>query len=974
MGDYLKLIDAGAELAGLKDELDLIEALADTAQKWELVASKIDGATTLEKFLDTLARDISGDQVKQAFGLAGLGEAHATLARLMGKLTAGADKIPDQVKTLFNPLSTFANGSSGVVEWKLSGKEEAELGKDVKLGIQGGGALRFEAAAKAKIGETELDRLLRLGASLNAKATAAGTLPIRWGTIGGAGEASVDVALDYYYRPADAASFYGVALAERIVNLPDPFDYGSVWDAFQSPLGLQGIVYSFTDKASAKVDLAVSASGSLTKDILADVELTFGATASTDNRFLLSLRAVEEGAVRKIEAVLSRARTNEAGASVGIGLTVDLSTPFARVREVLNRAITKSNAVIGKIAPYLKPGTLLRTGVTDLVEEKAKRLIADEDLRKALLADIATATGKPPADESALVGWLTAKLTDEIDARAKDLTDLSAGATDRMIANVLAGLPAPLRDQAGDKVKAELKPLIDQVAEQFKKTVGDLVALPGGALHEALEEIGATVGAQVDRLDKAMEPVRKLIDRYNDLLKKAKSFADDAARAKVTASVTLEELWKWGAEEKIVGIFGARSMAAAKLFDQISRGAVEDVRKLLLDGSPTDDFDLTEAKSLLKRKAQRTSKSKVEIVLFGFGTTGTVALDGKAEMTIDGNGDIQVDAEGKLDKRFKGRGEGRELTLVDTFSLRLAKAAAGTIAAERRIESGVSIADTDASLKLTELTGFVRSLGKVGLVTARAEDLATKQFQAWSAGAEAIAADVGAKLLLTHDQAKVLMMLDQRDKNRLNQAAALKVINCGIAALTEADARNMSQIKVALNKFFLAWGLDPMPLPHLIYAILYTEPTNSPIALPRLVDEYIDKKPNADMRVLISEMRYMEALTGLIEEMGSIYLATPNIAAGGKEQWSEWDYAAAEHRIACHGGRWLYTGGGLFRMSPEVARSTIAFLIAFCDLAGIPRAKPGTAVPAGGDAMALTLSRRTDPDRIAETVTLTQAA
>ncbi len=975
MGDYLKLIDAGAELAGLKDELDLIEALADTAQKWALVASNIEGATTLDKFLDTLAKDISGDQVKQAFELAGLGDAHATLARLMGKLTAGADKIPDQVKTLFNPLSTFANGSSGVVEWTLSGKEEARLGTRITLGLQGGGALRFDAAGKAKIGETELDRLLRIGASLNAKASAAGTLPIRWGTIKGTADASVAVSLDYLFQPSNRSTLYAAAIAERIVALPDPFDYGSVWKAFQAAeLGLAGLVYSFTDSASAKVDLAVSASGSLTKDILADVKLTFGVRGSRESKFLLGLRKVPQG----IEATLSRGSAHEAGATLGITVGFDLSAPVGRVREVLNRAVAKSDEVIGKITPYLTPGTWLRKQFHEELGAAAERLIRNEALRKAVLADLESATGEREAGDPAIVAHLTAILTDAVDDQAKKLTNLAEDARDGIVGQILAALPEPVRAPAADQLRVELKPFVDHAVKGLKGALEDLVDNHRDKLKGALKKLNVELSGAVDRADQLLEPVRKLIDQYNQLLTKAKEFANDAARAKAVAKISQDELWTWGAEEKLVGTFTAESEAATRLFETISRGKVDKLRELLLSGSPTADFDLDESASYLKRSAGRTSTTNVEVVLFGFGATGSVKIDGHADILIDGNGDVQVDAKGKLEERFKGGGEEREVSFVNTFQLRLAKALASTAGGQRSIEAGVTISDKDQSMKLEELTGFIRSLEKTSLVAGHIDELAAAQFAAWlPAGKRALAADLKAKLQLSHEEMTKLMMLGQRTNGRLTKDALLTIIRTSIAALDEARVRKIAAVNAGVTTLVRELGLPRRELPEFIL-----DRMNGDTDLKELERQYPPRgsfdRP-AEVHEFLNELKYASALCTIIQRIGDIYTATPAVGAGAlRDGMDEGGYADAQKSVAQAGARWLSTGGGL-KLSPEVTPTTLAFMIAICALAGIPRVKrenrnmTGHGPAEAAEIMTLSMSRR-DGDKIKETVGLTQAS
>jgi hypothetical protein len=982
MSDYLKLLEQAADVAGLGDELALLEALKDIATSWRGLigqAKKIDGVDSAEALLNAIVKNIDDPRLNPLFEkVPGVRE---KLDALFKKIGALKDKIPEKYWKLLEPLSTYEAGVDGKVDWGLSGEKKAELGSRVKLGVKGDAKLQLDAAAGATIGTAELHPLLRIGVDAGVEANANGELPVRWGTITGSLEASVDVGLDYYFDPPASTPLYAVAVAERIVTLPDPFDFASVWEAFQQH-DLAGIVYHFTDSAKAKVDVALGVSGGFGEKVLAEAKLSLGASVSADNKFNLALRGLPKaGDARPVEIFLARESGKEIGIDVGIGVVVKFDASVARLREILNQAVAKSDALLGEITPYLTPGTWLRERFGEEVDAAAKKLIDDPalaGLRDALVADIKSVAGAGEPGEPAVIALLKDKVTGAIDDGAKELTGFGDAAREKVIDRVTGALPGPIGAQAAaalrEKTKDAIGPLVDKVAGAFKAKLGELIDRPGHALGKALKTANAAANEKIDALDQALEPLRKLIDRYNDLLHKVKTIANDAARTRITANVTLEESWKWGEEEKIVGTFDAATPEAAEVFEQISRGDVEALKALLLDviggrRVPVPGFTLGKD-SHIKFTAGRTSTGSFELVAFGFGESGSVALDGEASVMIDADGKVQVDASGSLKRRFKTGSEEREVSFVDTFALTAARATAGTTDEVRTIEVGVAISHVDKSLKFKELKGFVASLAGAGLVSTDTVAAAEKQFGLWSPDGSAIAADLAVKLELSLAQIRTLMQLDQRVNGRLSDAAKRKLIAAATAAAVSLGARR-SNIEHGALSVARQFDIDEKPIADFLLDRVNEAGTGNDFS-----KQIGPKETDVDLNAFLAEYKRMLGLVGLVQTMGDIFTATPQIAgppvAGA---WSVGDYAEAEHRVAMFSGRWLQTGGGFWRISDEVAGVTVIFLATVCDLVGLRRLVDGRPRPDGVDIMALNFSRRSaDGESVTAKVALTQAA
>lgn len=988
MADFLKLLDTGAGMVGLEDELELIAALAEIGKSWrELVdqAKTIDGADSAQALLAAIIENVDDPKLDPLFEK--LPGAREKLKALLQKVGALKDKIPEKYWRLLEPLSVYEGGEDGKVEWALDGEKDAQLGGKVKLGVKGAASLRLDAAASAKVGETDLKPLLLIGAQGEVKADASGKLPIQWGSIEASVEASVSVGLDYYFDPATSTPLYAVAVAERILNLPDPFDYQSMWQAFQGELGLAGIVYHFDDSAKAKVGVALGLSGGFEDKVLAEVKLGLSALAAIENRFHVSLRALPKaGGVCPVEIILARGSTKEGGIGVDIGIKVDFDAAVAPLRDILNKAIAKSEDVLGRIAPYLAPGTWLRDKFGEEVEAAATSLLGDPaltGLRDALVADLKSIVGAPEPGDSALVALLSEKLTGAIDDAAGDLTELGEAGRAKLVARVVAALPAGLGDQAGaaldEKTRALVGPLVEKAAGALEEELKKLVALPDHAFGKALKEANAAASKNIDRVDEALAPVRTLIDRYNDLLGKVKTYANDTTRTRLAATIKLEESWKWGEEEKIVGRFDAGSDAAAQVFEEITRGKVEKLKARLLDNiaaaragaaplEPTPGFTLLPG-SRIKYSASRTSKAGLELTLLGFGESADVLLSGDADLIIDVDGKVQVDSHSNLKKRFKAGKESREISFVDTYALRIARAGGPSADDVRAIDVGVGISHIDEELKRDELEGFVKSLAGAGLVTSDTTPLALAKFDAMAGGKTKITADLVAKLALNDAQLRTLMDIDNRRMaadGKVSDDYKKRIVRTALQASVAAEVQNLGQLKVAADRVS---GL-PVPDVDTLGKVLFARLGQSRAIL----DGISGQETAGDRRAFAAALRRMEAMTGLIWAMGEVYLATPKVdETSPPGAWSVGEFTKKQKLIADCGNRWLQTGGGFFGISDGVSKTTVAFLATMCDLIGLPRLIDGEPIGQGIDIMSLHLVHR-DGDKVLTDVPLTQAA
>lgn len=970
MADYLNLLEKGAGAFGLEDDLALIESLVELAEKWSELAGKIEGAASAEDFIVTFAGDIDGATVREAFAAAGLSELHGKLAAPLSRLTARLGRVPEKYKMLLRPMSEFnaadAPANSGLVEWTiLDAHREFEADEAFSFDLGATAALAFEAGDRpALAGAPAAGPLLRLSAEAGCRAKAGATIPIKFGSVSGGAEAKLETGLDYFFDTGAADALYGLAVATRLPSLPNPFSFDGLWEAFAAS-DLSAVMCRLTASTEAKIQIAVADSGSFGPDLLAELALTVGAAATSERHYVLIFQSVPaaDGAAPNIRVTMTRDTESERKLNLGLKIGLDFSSLTGRVHELLKRAVEKSDRILAEITPYLRPGTFLQDQLGGLIDAQASQLIADDGLREALVRDLRGTIGVDVSDRSALEAWLAGRLAAAIDAAAAKITDQAGAVRDKALERLgdsrIAAFSEPAIHQA---IAEQIDPLVAQVSERFRSKLLELI--PNNLLGRALERAGVAVSGRIDSLDEALAPVRDFIGRYEDLLAKAVELADDESRARMMARLQIEEAWQFGTNDRIVGTFSARSDAARTVFEDITRGRLDALRSLVLGGSPTADFTL-DPQSSIRRFAGRTTTVEHEIVLFGFGGSGRVKLDGSAALLIDADGRIQVDTRGALEAHYKGWSEKREVSLVNTFSLVRAKALSGSLQDSPSIEMGVSISHLDESLKLDEMQGFVRSLEEAGLVPAGTGTAATRQFAGWAgsvAPRAALAADLNARLWLTRTECERLMHLGDRGADgRLSDSVRQRLVRLAVDELDRAGARNRRALNVGKRKVEQEFGLPELGMPDFLLLLMRLEQARGDQKLV-LSEAYRPRERNTDIQAVISEVARMKGLIGTVQTMGDIYLAQPRTGAQSPPgSWDETHYRDAQHALAGYGNRWVVAGGFLGTIMEDVPPVTVAFLSLVSKLAGIGS-------PA--DAVSLTLTRRKTEETVAETAVL----
>lgn len=941
MGESRTLLLTAIDAAGLSDEAELVKALGVLVGNWAKLADEITGAGSALALVRAIADGTTDDNVKKAFEKVGAADALATLQKGATRLKALLDKVPETVITLLEPIGKFderAGGQRdrGVISWPFLDKNVAgpakaaaagEAGYALSLGAKA--SLTIEAGDTWPYSDPMPDALLRMRADGSLEAKGSATLPFSVGQIGVTASAAAGFALEYYFAVPDQSTIYALAVGKRLGKLVDPFHFDSVWEGFAGS-DLAGIHYEFTGSTAVNVSVSVADSAALASAVKVDLGATISVGFKLDGKYFLTFRAgprAGDGSPQII-ATLSRQRSNTTDLGLKLGVTVDLSTLAQKVHSVLTRAMGEWDKVLKEITPYLSPGTWLQGQAAGLIQKEAAALVADAGLRDALVRDLQGAIGVGAPTESQLVDWLTGQLTGALDAAqgwAKD----KVGAATSLLDNLGRGLPALGQDEIRKKLEGSADKLVDAAAKGLKDKVDDLFGKDPAGIDQALQRLGAAAGKAVKKADDALAGVRALIDRYDALFRKVLAATEDASRAKLSAAIQIEESKVNSTTVEIEGTFLAPSDGAKKVFHALTQGDFNTLLRLFDGGSGGAGFSLDVGKSSLKRYAGSTGKVGIDLVLFGFGISGSELLSAEADVLVDGTGKVQVDAKASLKKRFKGLDAEREIELVSSFSLVLAKAlAAAPPVADRNIGLAVTMGHIDDGLKRKEVERFVGSLVEAGFVGQPALTLATDTFTRWIGNPGSNGKLAGSLLL----------------KLALDRKALAQLLSLGSAVLPDERARmivhsafdRLRQKKTDREEIEGTIGFLNQVLPGRSLEDLLMDPGRTQRAL-------LTDLPGTHIRGIASENKlFMEAVNmsagmrDMVEKLRQIYFSKPEEQEDDNPAtWSPKDYRDAERDSVKAVRNWLQLNSVLFWTDSKVHPRMIAFLEMVASLAGL---------------------------------------
>jgi len=959
MAEYKKLLLTGAKALKLDDELAMLEAVRAAVKEWSALKARLSEIAlrdfpSLEALLLEAAAFLDSANVKAAFEAAGLKSAYAGLVAFAAKVKAQLGDVPQVLKDLLTAVDSFPEGTAGDLSWKIAVSDKPVIKTDqYGLNLGASAAVGLDPAVRWPDDPADGPLLLKVHAGGELKANAKGALPFA-----GKAEVGVDASLkaeiDYYFRRSPGV-LYVSAVADGLAQVPDPFDFDSVWKAFNTP-ALEGVTYLFDGKAGANLQVRITDAIPLSAGIVADIGATVAVAATIGQSYQLKLRRKAAGAAA-FRAELSRQRHTEATLTAELKVEADLGAITGPVIAAFKTAVEKWDAAIRQITPFLSPGTLLRAKLADQLEA----LVGEDLFRNAVLSDINGALGLRDDDESAVVDWLTNKVTEAIDKSSVLAGSQGSAAIDRLWSELGKTLPAVTRLVDGDPaadLKARLEARLKEVEEDLKKAAKDqLDQFGGAALKAAIEKAGAVVNGAVNTADDAFKAVRELLTYYDKVIHDTFKAAKAAAEKKATARIFREETRSTGLEVEVTGDFSAHSPIVSKVFEAMTHGSLQRLVQMIDDDNQPDGFELIRDKSSITRFSKTKVKDGLEIVFLGISLSAITEGATSVKIKTDGNGDVHVNTSAELTKRFSIQKRVREVSFAQTHALVQARATRGTPdAGTPTFDVGIGARFEDKSLTWGQVEAFIGALRQAGLAPGNVEASARSAFNGWAGTSGKIDGDVSVALHLVGDAIERFLLTGKRGAdNKLTDAGKLEVIRAGLAALEKRgkvnDALFVPGAGVARQQFLIDPGdisVVELILRHR-QGILTTESaagTRPPDA----------EKPDAQNVVGVlgaSKPRYVEFLrqgyvlmnlVDLVDVMGQTYLAAP-AGVGQSSGWTQAQYDAAQATMVASARAWLTMVDSVtsfFQSDPS--DRTMAFLMATARLAGLAPAATGGVV------------------------------
>ncbi len=923
MGDFVQLIGKGAEFAGFGEDLAAIEAIVAMAGRWAAMDVTPAGFASLEALLEAALADLDSQAVKDAFAALGAEGARAQVAALLAKVNKVAGAVPGWVKTLLSPVSGFSPGAPGALSWEpLAADETLGLGAGLSLGASGKAALGLSAGAVWPGGDAAKG-LLRIGAHGEIGAKAGAAIPFSLGAVKADGSAGASVDLDYYYDLAGSGVLYGIAVAERLPLLPNPFDFGSVWEAAQRA-DFAGAVFEFEGDAQASVAVSLAYSGVPLNGVNVDLGAAVSFAASFKRGYRIAVRRAAEGGLA-VEMSRSALDANTLGASIGV--TVALPALAAKVQTFLTQAIETWDGELEKVKPFLSPGSYLQEQLGGQVSAAAARLVSDPGLRAAVERDLNGVFGIDTGDESAVAEWLETMLRGAVDKQSAALIGDATAAAEAAYGELAGSIPAFAEADIRAKLTAELAGLAAKAKDAVTGVVDSLFReVDLKKLGKALGGAGAASDKVVASLDDALARVREILDRYNGLLHDVVAKAQEAAKQKLTIAIQAENSRSRTLDVRVSGRFTANSAAAAEAFGSFARGDLEALGRIAGGANSPADFVLDAANSSSKLSLLRKGSIGAEVVAFGLGAKFSSAISASVEVEIDGFGNVRIASQGEMKKLFSGNGEERELSFADSIGLAYSRKL-GDAAISPSVEMGVSVIYRDEELRRDELTAFTAGLRDAGLVAADADARAQAALARWALPEKQPPVDMSAKLWLEGDAAVKALCLDRREGGALTTEARLDLIARALAGLRAGDAINTGLVRTALQK--LRKGQESEA------ETIFRLPRN---AVQHEAGGFGPHNPVVpDVKYFLQVHDMLRGFVRLIDAAGQAYLSTPAGSVAAPGEWTADMYLDAQSRIASGSRGWLSTGQVfIFWARKGMGPRTVVMMKLLRELAGDP--------------------------------------
>jgi hypothetical protein len=981
MTGLLDIVRFGGQTAGLNIRANWLQPLAELAGRWHEVAGQIStlAAADIHSFdglMAFLLEHRDDPAVKQAFAALGLDPLERALEQFHETYAA----LPDEVKRLCAPLSAAAQ--AGPIELPLgtlSGQQDLGAGKST---------LALEAAADASLAcapaaawSVDADGLpaglIALTLTGHLGATGNGKVPFRFGSAGASAQAALACELSYFHRPPASDPPFAAALVSCLPDLPVPFELAPIW-ASMIEGRLEGLRLAIEGHSQVELDISIGQSADLPKVLFGTLGITGKVGLKRKGSYSLSIHAAgsAEHGDRHLVVALSHDRANAASWGVGVGLELDLAPLLGRLHAVLVDALGTWSDELERLKPFLHPGTWIAEHLQPELEQVAAGLLQDGELREALTQDLGLLFAPVESADSKLAKALAERIGGKIGEVAGVASDGAEEKAREIVARLCAALPALVRDPVREKLEEGIASLIGSFRTELDRELNGIVgSVKPKKIGEALNEAGLEVEGALHTADEALSGLRRLLERFDALFHELVLKTEESAKKKVGAQLAFEEAHESGFELDVLATIDALTPEAEAIVRALARGDWVPVQRLLASGGAVPGLTLDPQRSSLALFSRVSRKTGFAFVLFGLEMSAQELLSAEAEIVALGNGVIAVAARGELAMSKEGPREGRSAGLVSGYDLLLAKAqepdaiGAGP-APQRSIALGVTATHKDKSLKAVEVTGFLRSLSGVGLISQERVDRAQQVYESWPVTPEgdAPAGDIAVTMRLGEPGLRRLLELGrditrelaadapQHRTRRCFEVALDAMLSTGRLdedelshALRDPQAQAKFRVNVAVS--------DREWLLLFLLAVRRAGGVRVERHRERVGAVLDDEGPRFSS--IVNAMRAMSALADMLQLMAAIYDAEP--ARGTHEDgWTQKDYRRAEEHLAAAAREWLgLNSKWIFWFSQGMGKKTAALLLA---LAALSQDSDVASVGQGADSLfSITLTPRVGP-------------
>ena len=805
---------------------------------------------------------------------------------------------------------------------KLAADADTDLGKgSLTFSIGAEAGLECEAGAVWPFrGDAVTPGLLRIGADGGVEAKAGLSLP--FGQIGSgaaSAAASAKARLNYFYRPARPDIAYAEAVAAALVGLPNPLSLSDINHAVQLA-GMEGAVLSCEGAASAGLSATLGTDFDFKQLASVSAGLVAQLSFKRNAQWLLSLRKTEAG----LHFVLSRAIKRERDWSVGVDIGLDYSGLAKQVHDALSRANDFLGPKLDAIRPFLSPGTYISTQARGLLDAAVGSIVAEPELKAALLQDLGRVLGQSDGKDLALASYVHDNI---VDLAASHVGGVLADAEQwaRHVAEGLsAKFPALSATDVLDKLVARIKPTLDDVKTQFDDAVTKLANQPG--IEKALNDVGVELDKNLAKANQATAGIRKIVAEFDDFSRKLLEKTGEGVEHKLTARFGWSGGDSSGVQYELVGTFDQVNQETAALWKALVTGQLEPFQRILADPAAAPVGMRLDPKSSLARFAGKHRGFALEIVVLGLSLSIKSIIKGEARIEVSAGGDVSVFAKGSAEREVDGFDEGRSASFVSTWDLALLKADNPALGGQRKMGVSLKLDHSDENLEPKEVDGFLGGLGQAGLVELSRIHHAQEIYQGWRV------ANLGKKIKGSID-------IDFA----LTASAVARMVSIGRLCGAEGTASHRAVFTTAAQALLLSGATDHDRLDRdcrearrefkqlakvedpwrIVYALRTVDLTPPEVA----------GHKGYSYTAFGKLIELSNSFPRMLSQMAQIYDAIPVGAVGTGLQWSEKDYVRADLALAKDARKWLRLNQKLiFWFKSDMHPAMVAFLRLLADM------------------------------------------